>query len=180
METDRFLEETGVSNRDEAMRNSLRAAVQHNPVYSTRSLSDHKTVRREWASLIRKAAEAYGHPVSDADHCATIKGISDDLSRSVGQHLRGGKLTFGTSQKALNLYLKFVWRLGDIGPPPHCPVDGTVLRKLRLPGAWTKCDSQEEYMAWITAARRAANSRTLAEWEYALWSRQGRLTMRCS
>lgn len=101
--TDRFLEITGVSNADEAMRNSLRAAVQHNKVYDTPSVADRRAVRQEWAGLVKKAAEAYLRAVSDAEHCATIRGISQDLSRSFGRRLKGGKPTFGTSQKAFNL-----------------------------------------------------------------------------
>jgi hypothetical protein len=170
-EVDRFLRKVGVSNVDEAMRNSLSAALQRNKVYETSaSWTDRRAFRQTWAGLIRTAAEAYTQPVADGDHCTTIERISQDLSVRFGRHLIGGKLTFGTSQKALNLYLKFLWRLGHIGPPPHCPVDRTVLDEVRLTGSWMGCDSRDQYMTWITAARRLAGNRTLADWEYALWN----------
>jgi hypothetical protein len=170
---DRFLKRTGVSNPDEAIQSALRAALQRNKVYRTSaSWVDRRAFRQDWASLIKKAAEAYSQPVADGDHCATIAGISEALSGRSGRHLSGHTLRFGTAQKAFNLYLKFLWRLRRIGPPPHCPIDRTVLRAVRQPGSWTKCDSQEEYMTWITAARRVAGDRTLADWEFALFNKR--------
>lgn len=171
---DRFLIETGVSSSDEAMRNSLSAALQRNKVYETGSSADRSALRRDWATLMKKAAEAYTQRVADRDHCATIARIAQSLSTRFRPQIIDGRWRFGTSQKAFNLYLKFLWRLGRIGPPPHCPVDRTVLNAVGLQGAWTKCDSQDEYMTWINAARRAAGNRTLADWEYALWNERGR------
>jgi hypothetical protein len=171
--TDRFLRKTGVLNPDQAMRNSLSAALQHNRVYqATASLGDRKVFRLAWAALIKEAVQAYSKPVTDGDHCAAIGRISDQLSTRFGPLLLGSSLRFGTSQKALNLYLKFLWRLRGGGPPPHCPVDRKVLREVGLRGCWTKSDSRAEYMTWITAARTVAGNLSLADWEYALWNQE--------
>jgi hypothetical protein len=36
----------------------------------------------------------------------------------------------GTAQKALNLYLKYLWCLGEIKTPPHCPFDRGIIQML--------------------------------------------------
>jgi hypothetical protein len=171
--TDPFLTSVGVSNADAAMRNSLRAALQRNKTYKTGAPSaDRLALRQEWARLIKRVAKAYSQPVADRHHCEAIASICQELSAGFGRHLDGGRLRFGTSQKALNLYLKFLWRLGSIPSPPHCPVDRTVLQEVRLPGSWTTCDSEAEYMTWIEAVRRLAEKRTLADWESDLFMRR--------
>lgn len=36
----------------------------------------------------------------------------------------------GSAQKALNLYRKYLWCLGYIPFPPHCPFDATIIDQL--------------------------------------------------
>jgi hypothetical protein len=169
--TDPFLKKVGVSNADEAMRNSLLAALRRNKTYTgSASTSSRREFRQAWATLIKSAARAYRRPVEDADHCATIARIAQILSRRFSPLLIGSRLRFGTSQKALNLYLKFLWRLGSIPRPPHCPVDRTVLLEVGVTAAWTNCDSKSEYMNWIRTLRRCAGKTALADWEYERWN----------
>ena len=80
-------------------------------------------------------------------------------------------MRFGTSQKAFNLYLKYLWRLGKIVEPPHCPIDEIILRAGGLCGSWTASTSRQEYMDWIRWLRmRAKRQRlTLSGWEYDAW-----------
>jgi hypothetical protein len=171
---DAFLQKVRVADPNKAMINSLRAALQRNKVYSTSSnQQDRSRFRLAWSKLIAKSSAKYSQPVEDGPHCETIAQISQELSDEFAQILEGGKLRFGTSQKAFNLYLKFLWRLGQIQMPPHCPVDGIVLRKASITGSWTQSDSMEEYMRWIGMLRKLARPLTLAEWEYALWNGNG-------
>src|SRR3989442_14766671 len=107
--TDPFLRRVRVSNADEAMRNSLLAALRRNKPYKAGAPStDRRALRHTWAALITTVAEAYSQPVADGEHCAAIARICKELSTRFGSHLIGGRLRFGTSQKALNLYLKFL------------------------------------------------------------------------
>jgi hypothetical protein len=171
---DAFLQKVRVAEPNKAMSNSLRAALQRNKVYSTSSnQQDRSSFRLAWSELIAKSSAKYSCPVDDDAHCKTIEQISQELSDKFERILEGRKLRFGTSQKAFNLYLKFLWRLGQIQMPPHCPVDGIVLRKAGITGSWTQSDSVEEYMRWIGKLRKLARSQTLAEWEYALWNGNG-------
>ena len=169
---DPFLQVTGVDAEQSAMSNALQSALQHNKTYSGGLDTQQRAeFRAEWAQFIREESWRYTQPVSDGQHCEVIQTISDKLRARFGQYLSGGHLRYGTSQKALNLYLKFLWRLGKATTPPHCPVDRVVLTAGGIDGLWTKCDSAKQYMEWINALRAIAGPRSLAEWEYDLWQR---------
>lgn len=171
--TDPFLKKVRVSDSNDAMRNSLRAALQRNKTYTMETPSDMRAAfRSDWGQLIDSAAASYDRPVPDGQHCENIKSIASAMTKKFGSILVDKRLRFGTSQKAFNLYLKFQWRLGIIPSPPHCPVDGVVLRIARLSGSWTKSDSVAEYMDWINALRAVIGKETLAEWEYGQWNQQ--------
>jgi hypothetical protein len=59
-----------------------------------------------------------------------------------------------------------------IATPPHCPVDGIVLREAKIDGSWAKCDSEKEYLQWINEIRRKTVPLCLAQWEYEVWLRR--------
>jgi hypothetical protein len=128
-------------------------------------------LRNEWAKLIEEAVKKYKTTgTSDEAHCCTIGNIADILSERFGKHLVYGRMRYGMSQKAFNLYLKFLWRLGYIPMPPHCPIDGIVLRSAKLEGSWTKSDCPKEYINWIIALRAFAHPHPIGNWEYELWN----------
>jgi hypothetical protein len=169
---DLFLKLDEIGTREQALTWSINAALQRNKVYKEDEGYDRReTFRTEWARLLSREAKAYKHPeqpVPDEQHCAAIARIADSLSGQFGDILGGGRLCFGTSQKAFNLYLKYLWALGEASRPPHCPIDSVVLERAGIEGSWTKCDSPEEYMGWINKIRERLN---LAEWEMQAWLR---------
>ena len=79
------------------------------------------------------------------------------------------RIRIGSAQKALNLFLKYLWCIGEAPEPPHCPFDFQIISK--LPPAvrcnWTELDSIETYRALVAAAKTAAAGQSLAEWELA-------------
>ena len=149
--------------------------LQSSEIKSTRAMrttSSESSSEREWKRLLSEEGDAYRNPkppISDELHCAAIARIADTLSSKFSEMLRDGRLRFGTSQKAFNLYLKYLWALGEIQTPPHCPIDSVVLERAGLDGSsWTKSDSCEVYMAWVQHIRKHL---TLAEWENDVWLR---------
>jgi hypothetical protein len=46
-----------------------------------------------------------------------------------------------------------------------------VLRKARINGAWTKCETKDEYMGWIRKLRAEAQREglQLTDWENKVW-----------
>jgi hypothetical protein len=177
---DPFLEETGVKTEEDAIREALKSALQQrqNKVYTRDEVgNERREFRNMLAKLIREESKRYTQPlqpVSGEEHFQAIRRISDALSGRFRTILKDGRLRYGTSQKALNLYLKFLWRLGKAGTPPHCPIDGTVLEAAGVIGSWTRSDSEEEYVRWINEIRRKASPRTIAEWEYQAWQSRKR------
>jgi hypothetical protein len=180
-----FLKSVNVSNKQQAMANSISAALQHNLTYRQDkriSKLKRKEFRDFWAELIKKKADGYKNaPNSDTFHCDTILKICKEVSYEYGGLLHGETLRFGTSQKAFNLYLKFLWLLDidNFPVPPHCPVDGIVLKKVNIKDSWTKSNSKEKYMDWIIEIRNVmkANNQSnssLSEWEFSVWNKSVR------
>ena len=175
--SDPFLVVTGVRDEQGAMTESLKAALQQrqNTVYSRPEFGDERSrFRGVLAQMIRSEAARYKQPsrVPDAEHCEAIRRISDGLSARYGQiFLTNCRFRYGTAQKAFNLYLKFLWRLGSLGSgkPPHCPCDGIVLSAAGIVGKWTHSDDQQEYMRWIEVIRKIASPLDMSDWEYQLW-----------
>jgi hypothetical protein len=173
--TQLFLQKTGVNNEENALGNSLRSALRRNRTYTPEAGFQERTaLRTRWVKLLRDVSPRYTSQVDDAAHLRNISHISDTISHEFAPILYGERLRIGTSQKALNLYLKFLWCLEvHTALPPHCPIDRIVLWKAGITDAWTKLDSGEKYMQWINRLRNFALTNgyaTLPDWELALWN----------
>ena len=173
MTNDVFLVLDGVRTEPDALKKAFQGALQHNSTYRDGTGEvRRREFRTAWAKLIREEASRYvrpTQPITDIQHCESILRISKKLSYDFEEILKNSRLRLGTSQKALNLYLKYLWRLGQVARPPHCPLDSIVLAQGGVVGAWTKCDREEQYMEWIGTLRKAAAPLCLAEWEYHAW-----------
>lgn len=133
--------------------------------------------RRKFHEALRARLEGvsdqYRDVVSEEAHVANIAALADDLSEEFGTLFSEGRFRVGLAQKALNLYLKYLWCLGWCEMPPHCPVDAIVLAQVdpRKDERWTKLDSLEVYLAIIEDAKRAARGVPLSVWELNLYNR---------
>lgn len=165
---------------NQAMVNSIDAAFQHAGVYE-RDLREtdtrKKEVRQELSAKIRDLAARYAKPIGDVHHCSAIETLADSLSddfRGKGV-LRADRFRVGIAQKALNLYLKYLWCLSEISEPPHCPIDRRVIGTLSVSSRdrsqynWTTLDSIEKYKILISLCRKEAGGRSIAEWELRTW-----------
>lgn len=169
-----FLKRERITTEADAVLWSVNAAVQRNRVY--RSYEGRRAFRAEWMRIIREESQRYRsahQPISDLAHCETIGTIADHLSDAFAPVLKNGRLRYGTSQKAFNLYLKYLWHLGALpqaSKPPHCPIDRIVLSELDIDEAWTKSDDRQQYMRWIDAIR--ARSESIPDWENEIFLRR--------
>jgi hypothetical protein len=149
---------------------ALMATAQRGKLYRDGSTQAARDAFRE---ALRKALESlavqYKNEVSPDQHCASIETLSNSLSASHKDALKCGRFRIGSAQKALNVYLKFMWCLGRIKRPPHCPFDSRVLslipncKKVK----WTKLDCIVEYKRVAGEAEQLAKTKrlSLAEWE---------------
>jgi len=96
---------------------------------------------------------------------------------SVGAKVLGDAgYKLGVAQKLLNLLLKYLWSLGWIKEPPHCPVDRIILGKTALRDQlnWTQMVRQEDYVRAMEAIRRKADAEglSIAHWELKNFARR--------
>jgi hypothetical protein len=134
-------------------------------------------LRKDLGAELRSVAARYSDPVTEEEHCLNIEDIAKTLTQKYKDTgiLRYSRFRIGIAQKALNLYLKNLWCLGEITmPPPHCPLDRQIIDKLglrwkeRAQYDWTKLDDIEKYKELISRCGKVAREgkyQNIAEWE---------------
>lgn len=152
---------------------TLMATVQRGKVYREDSNEvSRDAFRRALRSRLEDFVKRYKAEVSEDQHLANIENLANELSTAHTEALNRGRFRIGSAQKALNLYLKYMWCVGRISTPPHCPFDYTVLSQ--LPGCrnikWTQLDSLIDYKGLVQKARMAAGDVSIAEWELQLFN----------
>ncbi|MCF7956670.1 MAG: hypothetical protein K9M75_12775 [Phycisphaerae bacterium] len=158
-----------------ALSNARISALQHSGTYST-GVTDaqKKEFSKSLEEALRRLEEDYSQKeISESTHINNIKKFQEELSVEFNDVLNGGKMRFGVAQKAVNLYLKFLWCLGYVEhEPPHCPVDRVVLEAVDINENWTELDSSDRYKEMITIIKEQAKKEglSIAQWELRLWS----------
>jgi len=182
---------------EECMLMSYQAGVQtrnkNYPVFN--KLPDLFTTRREirfqpdntsniksdvFVFLDNYLSEIQAEGINEEIHLLKIEKLADILTFQFKAVLHEGRFRIGISQKIINLFLKFMWSMGEIPEPCHCPIDGiikTVLQKnlydVRLVD-WTKLDSIPDYLQYVDAVKQLAeyDGISVAEWEFLNWGRR--------
>jgi hypothetical protein len=145
---------------------SILAAFQRNKIYEKTATDDERTSFRTALRLYLQELEAaYSLKMVDAAHEQNI----EYLSRRLSDHsaVAGGRFRIGAAQKVLNVYLKYLWCLGKIPEPPHCPFDGLVINALGLRLSWTALDDIYAYreLVRVARARAAREGQSIPVWE---------------
>jgi hypothetical protein len=154
---------------DEFFNLTLRGTGQRARVYREGAAEPEKhEFRKSLRKELERMASAYKSRVPDEQHERNIDELAETLSTRHERVLAKGRFRIGCAQKALNLYLKYLWCFGEIGTPPQCPFDFGIIGQ--LPGCedvkWTELDDHSEYHLLVEAARRKAGAQTsLADWE---------------
>ncbi len=159
--------------RDEFFNCTIRGAFQRAYVYKAEANENGKeNFRQSLRSSLEQLEAHYREPVSDEDHFRNVETLSGELSANHAEVLVEGRFRIGIAQKVLNLYLKYLWCIGKVSTPPHCPFDAYIIGE--LPGVsdkWTRMDSLERYREWVSAAKEKAGATSLARWEIETFSR---------
>ncbi|RLC28823.1 MAG: hypothetical protein DRH37_08815 [Deltaproteobacteria bacterium] len=156
---------------------TINAALQRSNTYGEFSPNDKRwNMRVYMQSQLEEITQEYKDEVDDKKHMKNISVFANAISAEHGSILKDGRFRIGIAQKALNLYLKYMWCQGKIGRPPHCPFDGIVINELRqldknAEYRWTKSDSISDYRKWVEAAKKEAGDMSLAEWELNVWEK---------
>jgi hypothetical protein len=154
--------------RDEFFSLTLAATVQRAGVYRSGCSEKERRPFHDYLRLkLEEIAKQYENEVPDEKHIQNIVELSNGLSGTHKDVLRDKRFRIGTAQKALNLYLKYLWCIGKIPTPPHCPFDSFIVNKLPTYHGpkWTALDNEEEYRNLVAAARVKAQGCPLSAWE---------------
>ena len=154
--------------RDQVLFNAINASLQRAFVYTPDASF---LERRQLWKCLREAligiTETYSQPVPEEAHIQNIVNLADTISGDCSNFLVNGRFRIGNAQKALNLYLKYLWCLEQIPMPPHCPFDSRIISRLSkdVQVSWTRLDDIDSYRALVDAAKDVAGRLSLAEWE---------------
>jgi hypothetical protein len=135
-------------------------------------------VGRAFRTKICELAKYYeNNNVTSDQHIRNINELAESVSKACPQYLRKDCPRFGVAAKALSLYLKYLWCVGKVKQPPHCPFDRKVIGALhkiqRLPAklrdlTWTQMD-EATYRQLLTEAEERIGDKSLATWELRVW-----------
>ena len=145
------------------------------PVYRTAIReNDKNNLKIFLRKQLYQYGERYKNDIDEKKHVENIKEFVQDITNKYGKILKDNKFRVGRAQKLLNLYLKYLWVLGKISNPPHCPFDRKIIEELGLDINWTKLDSIDDYKKMVEKARNTAkdNNVSIAEWELKMWSQK--------
>ncbi len=97
---------------------SISGALQRSSTYATEAEQDREAVRRGLRLILRDLATRYSVLVGDEAHIKNIEELATRAGKDYPKFLNGDHLRFGIAQKALNLYLKYLWCADRLPRPP--------------------------------------------------------------
>lgn len=142
--------------RDEFFSLTLMATAQRAKIYTPDARDAEKgKFQAGLRDQLQRLEPMYRQAVTEDDHITNILTLADRISTDHGGVLLAARFRIGPAQKALNLYLKYLWCVGILPPPPHCPFDYQVIAKLRgcREIKWTGLDTADAYRKLVAAAR---------------------------
>ena len=166
--------EIGRFLNDEVFNLTFLAVVQHGKVYAPGTTRTDE-LRRALRDYLDRMAEVYRGPIAEEGHLENIVSLKKQLSVSCGGLRDERGFRIGSSQKALNLFLKYLWCLGEIPEPPHCPFDRRIIEELpkEVQCSWVNCDDIQHYKRWVAEARKIAEKESLSlpQWELCTYNK---------
>ena len=139
-----------------------------------------ESLKKEFRKSIQLKIEEYvknryiHHTPTSDEHCNNIIEIKKWADRSFSEILSKNEIKLGVVQKLLNLYLKYLWCLGKVSKPPHCPIDRIIISKLDIknPPNWTTLNDIKDYINIVNKIRQNANGIDIADWELKAFERR--------
>ncbi len=127
--------------QNEILNNTIKGGFQRANIYKNKiDENDKEKFRKYVKTLVMSFSQKYfNENISSDEHIKIITNLQKEISKEI-------EISFGVAQKLLNLYLKYLWCLGELkSKPPHCPVDYIILSEVGLYNIrWTKM-TKEEY-----------------------------------
>jgi len=160
---------------------SFQTRNEYFPIYNYEclDLNTAKNLRNDIKDFLFQYVNNY-KPIDEKGHIDKIKELSDIISRKYNKILNNGRFRIGISQKIINLFLKYMWTIGKIDMPFHCPIDNIIKTKV-IKGIknitlkdWTEFDTINDYLDYIEIIRLKSIEAniSIAEWELENWKRR--------
>ena len=149
------------------------ATLQRNKVYLDSATEiEKKKLRENLSALLLNLLADYKKDVCEDRHVKNIELIADSLTKQHKDILNNSRFKIGSAQKALNIFLKYMWCLNKTSEPPHCPIDMIILKKVPKFSntSWTKLDSIQKYVDIIDAIRAMTNNESISQWELRVYA----------
>ena len=161
---------------DEFAVSAIMSALRRSGTYASGATAkDKERFRSQFRNVLKELGQKYEKEVSEKQHERNLLELIQALETDNWSILAKECLRIGVAQKALNLYLKYLWCRAWIPVPPHCPFDRIIIQKMPCKDqAWTKMDKLEEYNTLVQTAREVANKtgfKNLAEWELVTYAK---------
>lgn len=136
------------------------------------SYNQRKAAKKEIRKIISEIENKYVPMLSPEAHVKHIEAVATDITKHLGQHLKGNRFRIGIAQKLINMHLKYLWCSNIISEPPHCPIDGIIRNEAKKEQPefnynWIKSDSIDEYKSAIISLGDIARKKgeSIAQWE---------------
>lgn len=160
-----------------ALRNSVKAAVQHNLLYSKSTKIKHRTlIGAYWRNSLIEIGRNFHSQVDERDYETLIEALKTRMNDDFGELFQeSNKCTSGFrishAQKSISIYIKYLWCMSVIPEPQICPIDRLILKKTEArkfnDTSWTFVNSIEEHRRKFQYIKQAANkaNQSIAAWE---------------
>jgi hypothetical protein len=140
----------------------LRGGFSRVRIYGNHDEKQRNLFRQGVRKFLCEAVAAYLiAEVSSEEHVDNIENFQTKIAS-----LLNAPFSFGIAQKLLNLYLKYLWCLGDLAyAPPHCPVDSIVLAAIKKPVPRWPLLNRATYEERVIDIQMLSSRQNIAEWE---------------
>jgi hypothetical protein len=165
--------------KEEFLTSSLNGALQRAGIYAENATpKQRKDFREAMRSALRQFGERYKSEVLPRDHVDNIRKLAEiSQNPRFRDFMMDRRPRIGMAQKALNLYLKYLWCVGEAHTPPHCPFDSRIISHLppEKRRNWTEITDVKEYESLVTDSTETMKQdkfSSLSEWELEKWQRE--------
>lgn len=160
---------------------SIKAAVQHNSLYSEKLSSNERLIiRKDWGNKLQEISIKYKNNTIDSEiyykDITDLKNYMNEMYKEKFRTIPHPKYNYDAgfrishSQKSISVFLKHLWCLELISSPPQCPVDRIVLEKIGLKGqsaSWGYINTLDNHISKIKLIEKVAKSenKSIPIWE---------------
>lgn len=163
-----------------ALAQSIKASVQHNPTYTNDiDYSNKIKFRNYWKLRLQQIGLTFLENRDLKFYLETVVDFSMEMNSVFSEILMPNKELYDNgfriahSQKSISVYLKHLWCMDIIPPPPCCPIDRIISERagILLATSWTKMNNISDIEFTLNKFQGLADqqNKMLCQWELELF-----------